>query len=318
MGEKNMADSNYEKYLVKKPDRHDKNFNVKNMTSPPLIYMSSAHIPEANYNVEFGWVWGMPQPNPFTGNQVSEFDQVLLHVGGDYRNPEDLGAEIEFALGGQILKINSTGAIFIPKGITYGPLTYKNYSHPHARISLLLGTGVRKTANSAAESKPGINFEKYQVKKPAFEVIAADKVANRQEPASMTFMSRNLVPESNVYVEGGWVFGMPSPNPHIMEHVHRDFEELVLHFGTDYEHPEELGGEIEFSVGGQPLKVDKTSMVFVPKGISHGPLVWKKYSAPHLEMAIIPGAGSLAEADPGGHQEKMQREGKLIKEKNYL
>jgi len=29
-----------------------------------------------------------------------------------------------------------------------------------------------------------------------------------------------------------------------------------------------------------------------------------------LEMAIIPGAGSLAEADPGGHQEKMQREGK--------
>jgi hypothetical protein len=55
------------------------------------------------------------------------------------------------------------------------------------------------------------------------------------------------------------------------------------------------------------LRLDRTSMVYIPKGVSHGPLVWKKYTAPHLEIAIIPGAGSLSEADPGGHQEKIER-----------
>jgi hypothetical protein len=122
----------------------------------------------------------------------------------------------------------------------------------------------------------------------------------------MTFISNHLIPGSNIYIEGGWVFGMPDPNPHIFEHVH-DYEELVLHFGTDPNRPEELGAEIEFSVGGQPLKLDKTCLVFVPRSVKHGPLIWKKYTAPHLEMAIMPGAGTLDQADPGGHRKKMQR-----------
>ena len=310
-----MTDINYEKYLVKEPIIHGQpDLDVQNRTYPPLIYMSSAQIPDIRYNIEFGWVWGMPQPNPYLDERVGEYDEILLNIGGDCYNPEELGADIEYSLGGRILSINSTSAIFVPKGVRHGPLTYKEFRHPHVRISILLGTGERKH-NSAETLKPeteatDIDYEKYLVRKPVYEVIAGTPVKNRQEPASMTFMNRNLVPECNIYVEGGWVWGMPDPNPHIFKHIHRDFEELVLHYGTDHEHPEELGAEIEFSVGDQPLKVDKTAVVFVPKGISHGPLIWKKYSAPHLEMAIVPGAGSLAEADPGGHQEKMQQEGK--------
>jgi len=151
----------------------------------------------------------------------------------------------------------------------------------------------------------GPDFERLVVKKPVYEVIAGTPVKNRQEPASMTLMSNNLVPGCNIYIECGWVFGMPDPNPHIFEHVHK-FEEIVLHFGADHEKPEHLGAEIEFFLGGQPLKVNKTSAVYVPSGVKHGPLVWKKYQSPHLEMAIVPGAGSLDEADPGGHQEKMK------------
>jgi hypothetical protein len=310
-----MTDTNYEKYLVKMPIMQNQpDSNVQNRTYPPLIYMSSAQIPDIKYNIEFGWVWGMPQPNHYLDERVGEYDEILLNIGGDCYNPEELGADIEYSLGGQILSINSTSAIFVPKGVRHGPLTYKEFRHPHVRISILLGTGERdynsgKMPKLEMESTD-IDYERYLVRRPVYEVIAGTPVKNRQEPASMTFMNRNLVPECNVYVEGGWVWGMPDPNPHIFDHVHRSFEELVLHYGTDYEHPEELGAEIEFYLGDQPLKVDKTAVVFVPKGISHGPLIWKKYSAPHLEMAIVPGAGSLAEADPGGHQEKMQQEGK--------
>jgi hypothetical protein len=310
-----MTDTNYEKYLVKKPiTQGQPDSSIQNRTYPPLVYMSNAQIPGIKYNLEFGWVWGMPRPNPYLGERVCEYDEILLNIGGDCYNPEELGADIEYSLGGRILSINSTSAIFIPKGVRNGPLIYKEFRHPHVRISILLGTGEREY-KLAETPKPEIetteiDYEKYLVRKPVYEVIADTPVKNRQEPASMTFMNRNLVPECDIYIEGGWVWGMPDPNPHIFDHVHRDFEELVLHFGTNHEHPEELGAEIEFRVEDQPLKIDKTAVIFVPKGMSHGPLIWKKYSAPHLEMAIVPGAGSLSEADPGGHQEKMQHEGK--------
>jgi hypothetical protein len=58
-------------------------------------------------------------------------------------------------------------------------------------------------------------------------------------------------------------------------------------------------------VDGRPLLINKTSSVFVPKGVKHGPLTWKRFTKPHLEMTIMIGAGSLSEADPGGHQEKI-------------
>ncbi len=148
---------------------------------------------------------------------------------------------------------------------------------------------------------PKKDYSKYLVKKPAYEVTPDFEVKGRR-PA-MTLLSNNLIPGTNMYIETGWVFGMPDPNPHIHEHTH-DYDEIVIHLGTDPKNQEELGGEIEFMVGGQPLKINKTSAVYVPKGVKHGPLTWKKYSKPHLELTIMIGAGSLAEADPGGHEKR--------------
>ena len=136
---------------------------------------------------------------------------------------------------------------------------------------------------------------------PAYEVVPAIEVSGRI-PA-MTLVSNNLVPGANMYVETGWILAMPDPNPHIGEHTH-DYDEIVLHIGTDPNDQEDLGGEIEFVVDGRPLLIDKTSSVFVPKGVKHGPLTWKRFTRPHLEMTIMIGAGSLSEADPGGHRKE--------------
>jgi len=146
--------------------------------------------------------------------------------------------------------------------------------------------------------------KKHFVKKPAYEVIPTMEVKGRQ--TAMTLMSNNLVPGSNFYIETGWVFGMPDPATHIHEHVH-DYDEIVIHLGTDPKNQEELGGEIEFIVDGQPLTINKTSAVYVPKGVKHGPLTWKKFSKPHLELTIMIGAGSLTEADPGGHEKRREK-----------
>ena len=152
------------------------------------------------------------------------------------------------------------------------------------------------------------HYEKYLVSKPAYEVVPAFEVKGRI-PA-MTLMSNNLIPGSNMYVEAGWILGMPDPNPHIGEHAH-DYDEIVIHLGIDSDSPEELGAEIEFSMDGQPLTIDKTSAIFVPKGVKHGPLTWKSFSKPHLEMTIMVGAGALPRPTRGtqGENGKKQKGG---------
>lgn len=140
------------------------------------------------------------------------------------------------------------------------------------------------------------NYSKYLVAKPVYE--AGPPVKGRQSP-SMTYMSNSLVPGCNMYVEVGWIWDMPTPNPHIHEHSH-NFDEIVLHIGSDLDNPEDLGGEIEYVMEGEPLVFDKTSALFVPAGVKHGPLTWKKFTKPHMEMAIMIGTGSYKEGWPTG------------------
>jgi hypothetical protein len=144
-----------------------------------------------------------------------------------------------------------------------------------------------------------LDFSKYVVEKPAYEVTSPVEIKGRIPP--MTLMSSDLVPAAKMYVETGWVLGMPDPNPHIGEHTH-DYDEIILHLGMDPSVPEDLGGEIEICVGGQPFLIKSTSAIYVPKGVKHGPLTWKKVDRPHLELTIMIGAGTLAKADPGGHE----------------
>jgi len=160
----------------------------------------------------------------------------------------------------------------------------------------------RVSSEKGCDDMPESEIDGYFVSRPAYEVIPAFEVKGRL-PA-MTMMSNNLVPGSDHYVEVGWITQMPDINPHILEHTH-DYDEIVMHIGTDPSDEEDLGAEIEFMLDGRPLIIDKTSSVFVPRGMKHGPLTWKRFTKPHLEMTIMVGAGSIKEADPGGHREKL-------------
>ena len=63
---------------------------VKKRQSPTMTFMSSKQVPEANYYIEFGWIYDIPEPNPHIHEHVHNFDEIVLHVGGDPDNPEDL------------------------------------------------------------------------------------------------------------------------------------------------------------------------------------------------------------------------------------
>ena len=127
----------------------------------------------------------------------------------------------------------------------------------------------------------------------------ADIIKGHTTP-TLTYVSSELVPLINTYVEFGWIWEMPSPNPHIHEHLH-NYDEIIMHIGSDHSNPEELGAEIEFFVGSDPLIINKTSALFIPKGMKHGPVTWKRVDKPHIQMAIFPTEGDMFKTGVGGY-----------------
>lgn len=79
------------------------------------------------------------------------------------------------------------------------------------------------------------------------------------------------------------------------EMAHKNYDEIVLHIGGDPSYPEDLGADMEFTVGGQPLRFNNTSALFIPRGLRHGPIKCLEYRKPHIVMAIMCGAGTLKE-----------------------
>lgn len=139
------------------------------------------------------------------------------------------------------------------------------------------------------------------IEEPLREVgVQLAEVIKGHTTPTLTYMCDELIPKCGAYMEFGWIWEMPEPNPHIDEHVH-DYDEFLIHVGIDPHHPEELGAEIEFVVGDTTFVIDKTSTLFIPKGLKHGPVTWKRVDRPHLQMGFFPEVGDMRATNVGGY-----------------
>ena len=85
-----MAKINYEKYLVKKPV-YEASEGTKNRQSLAMTILSDNQVPGCNHLIEVGWIYGIPDPNPGIHEHVHDYDEIIIHWGGDYKNPQVLG-----------------------------------------------------------------------------------------------------------------------------------------------------------------------------------------------------------------------------------
>jgi hypothetical protein len=112
-------------------------------------------------------------------------------------------------------------------------------------------------------------------------------------------MSNALVPNCNVYMEISWIYAMPEP-PVVIPSVHaHPYEQITLLMGSDPGNPEYLGAEVQSTMGGQTMAINKTNCMFIPKNVEHGHLTWKKFEKPHMMMSLMLGTGEFFKANPG-------------------
>jgi hypothetical protein len=295
-----MAQSKWEKYAVRKPI-YEAGPGVKGRQSPTMTFMSEKQVSGVPYYIELGWIYDMPDPNPHIMEHVHDYDEIVLHWGGNYKTPQVLGGEIEFYIGGQPVTFNTTTGIFIPAGTPHGPLIWKKFEFPHIEMAMMLGTGdpskgwgksgISEAKNNQPVKTKDFDYEQYVVRSPMREAGDLTQI-NRQSP-TMTYMSRTQVNIANYYLEFGWIWDIVSPP--ISPMVHNKFDEIVLHIGGDPENPEALGGTMEFGMEDEIMTFDKSYAMWVPKGVKHGPLIWKEVKKPFIEMAIMLGCGTVQE-----------------------
>ncbi|MBN1570769.1 MAG: hypothetical protein JXA73_23210 [Acidobacteria bacterium] len=73
------------------------------------------------------------------------------------------------------------------------------------------------------------------------------------------------------------------PQPHM-----HPFDELFTFFGSNFDDPSDLCGEMEFFLEDQPVTFDKSCMVYIPAGMKHCPLNMKRMDKPlfHFSMGF--------------------------------
>ena len=69
-------------------------------------------------------------------------------------------------------------------------------------------------------------------------------------------------------------------------HVH-DVPELLCFYGSDPYNPNDLGGEIEFWIEGEKHILTKSSLIFIPAGVSHLPLYVNRADRPILHFSML-------------------------------
>jgi hypothetical protein len=304
--------SDAERYVVSRPAAAGGCLGVQGCDATRRTFLSDAQVPGCNHYLDMTWVYADSQPGRYASARVLDHDQYLLHLGMDWTAPQNLGATVRFHLGGRPITFDTMTAVYIPAGVAYGPLAWTEFRRPHIQLCLVMGSGVAPTGRPVepagagpgaaggagsgaaipwAAQDIGVDYERYVIRSPMREA-GPDHVDGRQNP-TMTYLSRTQVPGVDAYNEFGWIWNVPEPPIPKMRHDH--FDEIVVHIGSDPDHPEDLGGVLQMGVGAETVELNTTHCAYLPRGVDHGPLVWTEVRRPLIEMAIMLGAGTLAE-----------------------
>ena len=109
---------------------------------------------------------------------------------------------------------------------------------------------------------------------------------NPKEETRVLYLADEII-KGAFYVSCGWFWPEmvkgDSSSRATKPHVH-DYDEVVAVIGTNPADPRDLGGEIEFYIGGERHVVTKTSLLFLPTGLEHGPFNQLKIERPIFQF----------------------------------
>lgn len=103
------------------------------------------------------------------------------------------------------------------------------------------------------------------------------------------FLDKDILKEANQWLDIVWFWEVPNPREMPSAHSHK-FDEIVLLIGSNPKNLRDLGGEIEWGMGegkeAEKFTLTATTLIYVPRGLVHGPMRFIKVQRPILNIAI--------------------------------
>jgi len=222
---------------------------------------------------ETGWYL---RPCTCPGLVSHESDELLVFVGSDEHDPENLNAEVELQIENDRLILHETCAVFVPAGAAHGNIAVRALKRPVLFFAVQPGASSFSEKPARASAAPG-TYSGYHVERyePADGVLPE---------APEGFLTRLLWIDGKKlrgapYLEAVWFLGTNDTGP--AAHTH-DFDEVIGFLGTDPDDPGALGAAVTFEVEGQTVAFDRSCVIYIPRGMRHSPIL-----VPALERPII-------------------------------
>ena len=113
------------------------------------------------------------------------------------------------------------------------------------------------------------------------ELMDDQKRAGNTIDRSLLLGIQDSIVKGSFFTGCEWLWGLTGSGPVNIELAHNhDFDEIIGLIGSIKNQPRDLGGEVEFWMGGEKHIITNTCLIFIPQGVEHCPLIFRRIDSP--------------------------------------
>jgi hypothetical protein len=129
-----MDKSKYDRYVVYVPKK-----SAADAPFPSLTVMSNELVPGCNVDIMLNWISKIPEmklDKPI--GHKHNYDEIIVNIGTNPNDPEDLGGEVVGFLGNEKHTLNKTSAVFVPRNVEHGVVAFNRFERPYLQMAFKL------------------------------------------------------------------------------------------------------------------------------------------------------------------------------------
>lgn len=273
-----------------------------------LLWMDDERVSGAEFYMEVTWLWpGKTPSGTMEEGHVHNFPEVIGFIGSDENNPGELDGRMEMHIGDEVHDVTKSSLIYLPPGLHHCPLTFREVNKPTMFFTLApVSHYGRKSDEMTKEAtkdvvipefktppkdENGHRYARYIVTEP---LKHAPKNASGEKPPAppadlrsshIVSLDETVFPGA-FYVDFVWIWGgnmVMAPETHA-----HDWDEMIGLCGIpeSKDNPRGIDPGVSVKMGDDMYRMEKSSLIYVPKNVPHAPIVFKDIKKPVLCFTI--------------------------------